>query len=265
ETATEPASESKMHIPFRAVTTEQIEAHIAEMVDAYNNYYDIAERTCRELNVVLSAQYLSTVSSISTKASIQLGRYVFMSLFLFMVLGLILAVMLGRGMELMEGMLYIDRQVELPNRARCDLYIEERSESLLPESFCCIVFTIPINQISDRFGRQVGDEVLRDFAYILRGFREVYGFIAYNGGGQFFAFFENCSRRRLSAIMDTLREEVNQYSRVNGDDRMLYRVGSAITSEDGLYQIRPLLRLALQRQLKNAGSEEAPEATTDAT
>ncbi len=261
ETAVAP----KMHIPFRAVTAEQIEAHIEDMVNAYNNYYDIADRTCRELNVVLSAQYLSTVSSISTKASIQLARYVLMSMFLFMVLGLILSVLLGRGMELMEGMLYIDKQVELPNRARCDLYIEERSESLLPESFCCIVFSIPINQISDRFGRQAGDEVLRDFAHILRSFQEVYGFIAYNGGGQFFAFFENCSRRRLKAIMDTLREEVKQYGQAKGNDMMIYRVGSAITSEDGVYQIRPLLRLAVQRHLQNGSPEAAPATTSEAS
>ncbi len=261
----EPAPATGMHVPFRAVTAEQIESHIEDMVAAYNRYYDIADETCRELNVVLSAQYLSTVSSITTKASIQLARYVLMSMFLFLVLGLILSVLLGRGLELMEGALYIDRSVNLPNRARCDLYIEERSESLLPESFCCIVISLPLTQISDRFGRQAGDEVLRDFAQILRSFQEVYGFIAYNGGGQFFAFFENCSGRRLAAIRDTLREEVDQYSKAKGSDMMVYRIGSAITSEDGVYQIRPLLRLAVQRHLQNGSQEAAPATTSEAS
>nr|MCR4763257.1 diguanylate cyclase [Lachnospiraceae bacterium] len=190
-------------IPKRAVTPEQIESHIESMVTAFNEYYNVAKETCRELNGVLSAQYLSTVSSITVTASIQLTRYVIMALFLFLFLGVVLSVLLGRGIELMEGMLYVDRALDLPNRARCDLFIEEHSEKLLPENYCCISWNLELNRISERFGRHTGDEVLKDFAQILRSFREVYGFIAHNGGGQFFAFFENCSRSRLEAILNT--------------------------------------------------------------
>ena len=237
--------------PMRLVSSEQIESHIESMFTAFNEYYDVAAETCRELNGVLSAQYLSTVSSITVTASIQLARYVVMALFLFLFLGVVLSVLLGRGIELMEGMLYIDRAVDLPNRARCDLFMEEHGEKLLPENYCCISWNLELNRITERFGRHTGDEVLKDFAQILKSFREVYGFITHNGGGQFFAFFENCSRSRLEAILKTLEEEAAKYNRSKGDDIMAYHVGSAITSEVGVYQLRPLLRMAVRRQVRD--------------
>lgn len=240
--------------------SEKIENHINNIVTVYNEYYDVANETCRELNGVLSAQYLTTVSSISAQASIRLGRYVLISLFLFLILGVALSIFLGRGLELVEGMLYVDRTVDLPNRARCDLFIEENSTKLLPEGYCCIVWNLQLNRISERFGRHAGDEVLRDYAQILKSFMDVYGFVAHNGGGQFFGFFENFSRKRLDAIMQTMRSEADRYNQAKGNEIMIYSTGSAITSEDGEYQLRPLLRMAVQRQLHGVTAKTDEQA-----
>ncbi len=263
QTKTENMSDDFVSVA-EPVTEERIANHIDEIVAMYNEYYAVADRTCSELNGVLSASYLTTVSSISVKESINLPRYVTIALLFFLIFGIGISIVLGRGIELAEGMLYIEKGLDLPNRARCDMYIEENSEKFLPENYACIVWNVALGKISERYGRNVGDTVLKDFAKILKNFEELYGFIAYNGGGQFFAFFEDCSERKLEAINRTMTLETENYNKVKGSEMMIYSTGSVITTEAGVYQLRPLIRLAVQRQRGTGSAPVEENAKNDA-
>lgn len=238
------------------LSADEIQALIDRCAGLYAEYYDLTDRTSEELNSVLSAKYLTTVGSIDVEPSIQLVRYAIIALALFLVLGVLIAVVLGRGIEIVENLLYHDRNVDLPNRASCDQYIEKRESAILPDNFACVTMQLDLRKITAQYGREIGDKALSDFGSILKGFKEAFGYIAHNGSGQFIAFFNECSRSKLDAILYMLRTKTDEYNSDSEHVPVEYSAGTAITSETGVYSIRPLIQAAMRNRLSpGEGSE----------
>lgn len=223
-----------------------IAAEIETFVDNLNHYYEIVSQTSTELNAYRSARYLKTLSSISTSRRINITMYLVLAVAFFLVVGVVCAIVLGRVSDFIEYFKFIDEMTGLPNRQRCDDVIAEYSEILLEENFACAVICLKnLSLISEQGGRMAGDGYLKDFAAILKRFSELYGFIGYNGGGQFFAFFEKCSPRKLGAILEALENAVADYNEHHEQSFIDYTIGTAISSEAHTYEIRDLLRIAL--------------------
>ena len=82
---------------------------------------------------------------------------------LFVLVGGIGAVLLGRALDFIDYFRYVDKTVQLPNRARCDAFIDERSARLLDENYSCLAVKMDsLSRISGEYGRTVGDAVLKD-------------------------------------------------------------------------------------------------------
>ena len=104
-----------------------------------------------------------------------------------------------------------------------------------------------LSNLSSEYGRAAGDEVLKDFAMILKSFGDLYGFVGYNGSGIFYAFFPDCSPEKLDVILEAILREVAKYNKLNPEYRIDYTYGRGISSVDSVFEIRELLRLAMQR------------------
>ena len=232
----------------KTFSTEEIQRQIDHCAGLVTEYYQYVEETGRELNRYLSADYLTMVSSISVSASVNLKLYLVVALVLFTLVGVIGAVLLGRALDFIDYFLYVDKVVDLPNRARCDVYISEKSERLLSENFSCLAFKMDsLNDLSREYGRATGDAVLKDFAQILRSFTEMYGFVGHNGGGNFIVFFPNCSGSKAGVILEAIGRQVEEYNRLNPSHEIRYSCGKAVSDVDSVFEIRQLLRLAMQR------------------
>jgi GGDEF domain-containing protein len=158
------------------------------------------------------------------------------------------AVLLGRALDFIDYFRYVDKTVQLPNRAGCDAYIDDRSARLLDENFSCLALRMDsLSSLSGKYGRETGDGVLKDFAMILKSFGDLYGFVGYNGSGVFFSFFPNCSSEKLNVILEAIGRQVDKYNGMNPDYGIRYACGKAVSSADHLFEIRDFLRLAMQR------------------
>ncbi len=231
-----------------AAGPEEIREKIDHCVNLANEYYQYVANTGHELNRYLSANYLKMISSIHVQPSVNITLYVAIAIVLFALVGGIGAVLLGRALDFVDYFRYVDKTVQLPNRARCDAYIDERSERLLDENFACTAWKMDsLNSLSSKFGRAAGDEVLRAFAMILKSFGDLYGFVGYNGSGVFFAFFPECPSEKLDVILEAIARQVDKYNLLNPECGILYTCGKAVSSADNVFEIRDLLRLALQR------------------
>ena len=104
-----------------------------------------------------------------------------------------------------------------------------------------------LSSLSGKYGRTVGDEVLKNFAMILKSFGDLYGFVGYNGSGVFFAFFPDCPPEKLDVILKALGRQVEKYNSLNREYAVHYVFGKAVSSADGIFEIRELLRIAMQR------------------
>ena len=156
--------------------------------------------------------------------------------------------MLGRALDFVDYFRYIDKTVQLPNRAKCDAVIAEYSARLLDENFSCIALKMDsLSTLSKEYGREAGDEVLKDFAMILKSFGSLYGFVGHNGGGVFYGFFPDCSADKLDVILEAIRRQVEKYNKLNPEHEIRFQCGTAVSSEDSIFETRDLLRLAIQR------------------
>lgn len=241
--------EDALHTANRRVySAEEIQGKIDHCSDLVTEYYQYVEETGRELNRYLSADYLTMVSSINVSASVNSKLYLVIALVLFTVVGIVGAILLGRVLDFIDYFLYVDKTVGLPNRDRCDVYIEERSDKLLAENFSCLALKMDsLSDISRDFGRATGDMVLKDFAQIIKSFGDLYGFVGHNGGGNFIAFFPNCPGNKANVIIEAIGRQVEEYNKLNPEHGIRYSCGKAVSGDDSAFEIRKLLRLAMKR------------------
>ena len=232
----------------KTFTPEEIRQKIDHCADLASEYYQYVEKSGHELNRQLSANYLTMISSIDVQPTVNLKLYLAVAVVLFVLVGGIGAVLLGRALDFIDYFRYVDKTVQMPNRARCDAYITEWSHRVLDENFSCMVLKMDsLSSLSSEYGRETGDDVLKDFAMILKSFGDLYGFVGYNGSGIFFAFFPGCSSEKLAVILEAIGRQVAKYNKLNPMFRIRYTCGKAVSSADNVFEIRDLLRLAMQR------------------
>ena len=232
----------------KTVSSEEIQAKIDHCADLVTQYYQYVEETGRELNRYLSADYLTMVSSINVSSSVNIKLYVMIAFILFTLVGVVGSVLLGRLLDFIDYFLYVDKTVGLPNRAKCDEYIDEHSVRLLKENFACLSLKMTsLNDITRNYGRATGDAVLKDFGTILKSFFDLYGFVGYNGSGNFMAFFPDCSAQKLNVILEAVDRQIDEYNKLNQGHEIYYTFGKAVSNDDSTFEIRKLLRLAMQR------------------
>lgn len=232
----------------KVLTTEELQEKIDQCNALIRKYDKDVEETGRELNRFLSADYLNMVSSINVSTSVNLKLYLVIAVVLFTVVGGIGAVLLGRLMDFIDYLLYVDKTVGLPNRVKCDEYITEHSATLVKENFSCLVMRmVSLNELTRDYGRVTGDAVLKDFGMILKSFGELYGFVGYNDGGIFLSFFPDCSAGKLDVMIEAINRQVAEYNKVNEGREIRFIYGKAVSDVDSVFEIRGLLRLAMQR------------------
>ena len=227
---------------------EELREKLDHCVNLAAEYYQYVENTGHELNRYLSANYLAMLSGIRVQPTVNLTLYLVIAVVLFVLVGGIGAVLLGRALDFIDYIRYVDKTVQLPNRARCDAYIAEHAARLLDENFSCLALMMDsLSSLSSAYGRETGDEVLKDFAAILKSFGDLYGFVGYNDSGVFYAFFPGCSSDKLDVILEAIGRQVEKYNNLNPECGIQFTCGKAVSSADGIFEIRDLLRLAIQR------------------
>ena len=244
----------------KSFSPEEIRDKIDHCVKLTNEYYRYVENTGHELNRRLSANYLTMISSINVQPTVNLKLYLAIAVILFAMVGCVGAVLVGRAIDFIDYFRYVDKTVQLPNRAKCDSYIGELSDRLLDENFSCMTLKMDsLSSLTREHGRAAGDEALKNFAMILKSFGDLYGFVGYNGSGVFVAFFRDCSLEKLDVIREAIGRQVGKYNDMNPKYKIHYVAGKAVSSADAVFEIRELLRLALQRM---HGEESSPARET---
>ena len=258
----------------KTFSSEEIREKINRCAELANKYYQYVENTGRELNRQLSANYLAMISSINVQPTVNIKLYLALAIILFVLVGGVGAVLLGRMLDFIDYFRYVDKTVQIPNRARCDVYISEWANKLLDENFACVALKMDsLSSLSNEYGREAGDEVLKDFAAILKSYGDLYGFVGHNGSGVFYAFFPKCPPDKLDVILKAIGRQVEKYNNLNQGHTVHYISGKAVSSEDHIFEIRDLLRLALQRmhseqneaESEDVSGKNAPEKTRNCT
>ena len=80
---------------------------------------------------------------------------------LFLICGCLGAILLGRMQDFIEYLMYMDRKTKLPNRAKCDMLINQYEEKPLPDNFTFILIRLDVlKAVNSQIGRTAGDTLL---------------------------------------------------------------------------------------------------------
>ncbi|MCC8169695.1 MAG: diguanylate cyclase [Oscillospiraceae bacterium] len=228
-----------------------IEYSINELSERLDSMYEIVSDTVDEYNQFVGAYNVSTLSSIYTSEKINVQIYIVLALLVFFLGGCISAIILGRSKDFLEYLMYTDRKTGVPNRARCDIVIDEYNQSKLKDHFCFLIIRIDnLKNVNTLGGRAAGDELLKAFGKILRRAASSYGFVGYNGSDQFFGMFEDCTLQRAKDFAEYLKEFVDYHNTQNPQERLEVSVAISETSTENVYNIRALMGLTFRKPME---------------
>ena len=228
-----------------------IEQSISDISTRLDDLYSVVSATVDEYNQFVGAYNVSTLSSIYTSEKINVQIYIVLALLVFFLGGCIGAIILGRSKDFLEYLMYTDRKTGVPNRAKCDLVIEEYNQNKLKDSFCFMLIRIDnLKNVNAKGGRNAGDALLKAFGKILRRAASSYGFVGYNGSDQFFAMFEDCTLQRGKDFVAYLKEFVEYHNTQNPAERLEVSVAISETSTENVYNIRALMSLTFRKPME---------------
>ncbi len=249
----------------RKISAEEVNAEIGDVISRMNELYDIVTKTNSEYNEYLGAANIKILSSASVQKAFNMRLYKIVIAFFFLVVGCCGAVVLGRLGDILEYLFLKDNMTGCMNRVSCDSYIQKHENLLLPLNTCCVNLQITNQRdLNSMYGREGADQILKEFGRILR---EIFGnrknsFIAYNGGGQFLAFFEKLEQETIHNEADRLvvilSQTLSEYS-------VSYQMGAVNVGEEASFKIRELLTNAAKARKRYRTEKEDKTEKEDET
>ena len=144
------------------------------------------------------------------------------------------AVAVRRKNRLLEQKAFIDEHTGLPNKGRCELFVTDLSVVERPTA--CIVFDLNnLKKANDTLGHSVGDQLIYNFARLLRNAIPVPNFVGRYGGDEFMAVIDDATKEAVEAMLAELSRQVDEFNRVhhgsNGFIEISYAYGWALSTE----------------------------------
>ncbi len=201
-----------------------------------------------EYNTVRGSDNLRMRTSVIVTEGMNIKLYAVLAVVVFGIMVSAAVIVIGRMGDFVEYSFWTDHVTKLPNRHRCDQYIEEMSKKMLPEHFTCMMLKISnIRDINDRFGREFGNQVLLQIGNLLKQTFSRETQLIYNGNETYIAFIDSCDEARAEHTMEGVSQQIDNMNAQRKDLDIKYRIGFAETSSGKIFEIHKLLSMAFRK------------------
>ena len=122
----------------------------------------------------------------------------------------------------------------MPNKGRCEEFFND--SELMQKPIACIVFDLNnLKKANDTLGHSVGDQLIANFARLLRNAIPASNFVGRYGGDEFMVVIYDASRQKVEAILGQLQVDVQEFNKVHhgGGEfvEVSYACGWALSTE----------------------------------
>lgn len=199
------------------------------------NIVEVSERYFRMADDTVSAaeKYSESIATII--------RY--LEIFTAIDITILILIMLTRSLEAvrmrrrnnqLEQKAFTDQHTGLPNKSRCEEFFDDTE--LMQKPIACVVFDLNNLKITnDTLGHSVGDQLIANFARLLRNAVPPPHFVGRYGGDEFMAVLYNVSREETETILARIQLEVKEFNRLHhGGGQFVevsYACGWAVSTE----------------------------------
>lgn len=118
------------------------------------------------------------------------------------------------GLYIQNQDLNTDYLTKVNNRKRLDQYMEEKIKiSSKGRTFATIMIDLEnFKNINDRLGHDVGDQILRESAHLLKSCLRSVDFIGRYGGDEFYIVLDVSQRKELMTVVDRINSRLVKYN-----------------------------------------------------
>lgn len=239
----------------------EIEEQIAWLIQRLTVLDEQNKQTAAEHMQALGPQSIEMTSSANVFQTKNVELYLLLALFIFFFVGFVCVVLLGRGLDFIHYMIYVDHMTDLPNRVSCDAQIELYAGSPMPLDFTCMTVSLDnIAEINRALGRDGGNQVMRIFAGMLRDVIPESGFVGYNGSMRFLCLVPECNSNRSTYYQTLFSKSVEEFNKGDVGVCVKYHICAETTSAQKPMSIFELVSLAFGRQATDEANDDVYSA-----
>ena len=151
---------------------------------------------------------------------------------------------------MLEQKAYLDAHTGLPNKSRCEEVFHDLR--FLDRNVACIMFDLNNLKIAnDTLGHSVGDQLIVNFANILRNVIPSKEFVGRYGGDEFVAVIRDMPKEDVIGLLEKLKEEVDDFNDHGKNIKISYAYGWAFSDDYTECTLRTLFDRADKHMYEN--------------
>jgi len=144
--------------------------------------------------------------------------------------------------KLLEQRAYTDAHTGLPNKDACEVLLNNKETVAEHTHTACMMFDLNnLKIINDTKGHSKGDQLILNFARLLRNVIPQKDFVGRYGGDEFMAVIYNTSKTEIEDILKQLSREKDRLNSSGNNMPIDYACGWAISDADSECTIQMLL------------------------
>lgn len=205
-----------------------------DIVNMSEIYFKMADET------VFAAEKYSEKIATKIRTIEILSAFDMLCLVILVIVQTLMAMKMAVKNKLLEQRAYTDAHTGLPNKSACKELLGNKE--IISEPTACIMFDLNnLKTVNDTMGHSAGDQLILNFARLLRNVIPEKDFVGRYGGDEFMAVIYHTSQTEVEEILKCLCLEKDRLN--NREDKILidYAYGWVLSANDGKYTIQTLL------------------------
>lgn len=164
-------------------------------------------------------------------------------LILMMVEQTMVAFRITKKNKVLEKKAYLDLHTGLPNKSRCEELFY--NAEFVKEPVACMMFDLNnLKQVNDTMGHSVGDQLIMNFARLLRNAVPAKDFVGRYGGDEFIAVLYNADKEKVETTLEKLQESVDEFNHYGKNVKISYAHGWTLSTDYTECTLRTLFNQA---------------------
>lgn len=220
---------------------------LTDIVEVSETYFHMADTT-----VSAAESYSESIATVIRVLEIATAIDISI-LIVMMLLRSLEAIRMRRQNDQLEQKAYTDQHTGLPNKGRCEEFFYDTDLMHMP--IACIVFDLNnLKVANDTLGHSVGDQLILNFARLLRNAVPPKHFVGRYGGDEFMVVLYGASRQEVDMILTRLQDNVREFNRLHHGGEFMevsYACGWALSVEYPNCSFRVLFDLADKHMYEN--------------
>ncbi len=215
-----------------------------DIVNMSEIYFTMADKT------VSAAESYSEKIAVKIRTIELLSALDMLSLVILVIMQTLKAMQMAMQNRLLEQKAFIDAYTGLPNKNACNELLNKKD--IITDSTACIMFDLNnLKTVNDTMGHSAGDQLILNFAKLLRSVIPEKDFVGRYGGDEFIAVIYHTSEAEIKEILKSLYREKERLNSCENQLPIDYACGWALSSDDMACTMQMLLDDADAYMYKN--------------